>query len=284
MDRHSSPQPNDAIFFDVDGVLTNLNQNKVSNNLLFLLSNLIKNNFIVVLNSGRSISWLKHTILKPLCNFESQIQITNSTNFFVIGEKGGTWLNFDERFSLSQKILFDEVAKIPNKLTLMVKDLVESKFNESMFVDLTKQTMLTLERKQTASIEDFQSAQKKITLELKNILSELKLNSIIEIDQTTIAIDIQNKILGKGYGVEKVLDWLNQHEIKINQFFTVGDSSSDFEMANTLSQMGKSVLHVHVGETPAPTTINHPFLITSQKYALGTEEFFKNLIEKFKSA
>lgn len=279
MNTHSIPQPNDAIFFDVDGVLTNLNQAKVSNNLLLLLSNLIQNNFMVVLNSGRSVSWLKREILEPLNDFNSPIHKLNSAKLFIIGEKGGAWLDFDEQSSLNQKVLFDEVAQIPDKLISIVKKLVKSKFDKVMFVDLTKRTILTLERKPTASIESFQSAQKEIALELKNILSELHLSSTIKIDLTTIAIDIQNIVLGKGCGVKKFLNWVDQQKITINHFFTIGDSISDFEMPEILIQMDKPVLHVHVGEAPALLETKYPILTTSQKYALGTEEFFKNLIK-----
>lgn len=282
MDKHSIPQPNDVIFFDVDGVLTNLTQNKADEDLLQLLSNLIKNKFIVVLNSGRSMAWLRHVILEPLNNFNSQTQNLNLTNFFVIGEKGGVWLDFDQTTFVNSQTLTDESIKIPNKLILMVKKLIESEFNKVVFRDLTKQIILTLEKRPTASTKDFQNAQKKIVLKLRNILSENELKSVIEIDSTTIAIDIQNVILGKGYGVKKVIDYLNQHQIATNQFFTIGDSISDFEMSETLFQMAKPVLHVHVGETPVLLKTNYPVLTTSQKYAFGTKEYFKDLIEKYK--
>lgn len=273
MNKNSKPSSYDVTIFDVDGVLTNLSRNQADEKLIILLMNLLDNNVIVVLNTGRSLQWLEEVILKKLLA-NSINQLINFKNFFILAEKGGIWVDFTNNNLTKINPIIDQSISVPKKLIDSIKYLVASKYHQKMFFDSTKKTMVTIEKNKETTLEEFQLSQLKLIEEIKEIVTSFKFNKQIEIDLTTIATDVQHVIAGKDYGVEKILSWLQKHDYKVNKFFTFGDSSSDFAMAQSIFTHNKPVMHIHVGESKSPIANNFPIIITNKKYAQGTKEFF----------
>ncbi|MBI2031074.1 MAG: hypothetical protein HYT08_00490 [Candidatus Levybacteria bacterium] len=107
-----------AWIFDVDGVITNP-QSKIITDFEIL------NHFIkklekgepVILNTGRSLEWTMDRVINRLLKNIKNIKILKI--FLVIGEKGGTWLTFDENGKIQEYI--DDSISIPKFLINQIK-------------------------------------------------------------------------------------------------------------------------------------------------------------------
>lgn len=79
---------------DVDGVITNLKNKKANPQMLQYLYQQLKKGTFVVLNTGRSLDAVIQKVINPLTKDKSDNSFLE--NLFVVGEKGGTWMVFDE--------------------------------------------------------------------------------------------------------------------------------------------------------------------------------------------
>ena len=261
-----------AWIFDVDGVLTNPQKKKVTE--LRILDHIIEKLYAdepVALNTGRSLSWMIERVINPMLQKIEDKKILR--NFFAVGEKGGTWLTFQDNGKMIEHR--DESIKVPQELQDEVKEIIERDYADSMFYDGSKETMISTEMKDGHSLEEFKVAQKELNKKLKQLISQKHLEGKFKIDPTTIATDIENNHVGKHFAIERILAWMKQRGIKPKQFITFGDSKSDIPMAQRLHQIGFPVKFVFVGnpsqlegeDLPFPTTT------TNNHFDKGTLEY-----------
>src|SRR5215469_4990870 len=119
-----------AYLFDVDGVLTDPILKVVTEQDLFaeIILKLQKGNPIC-LNTGRSTKWLIERFINTFIEKINNKLILQK--FTAIGEKGCTWIAFDE----NGKMLHgkrDDVS-IPEEVLEQTKVLVKEKYSDSMF-------------------------------------------------------------------------------------------------------------------------------------------------------
>ena len=81
---------------------------------------------------------------------------------------------------------------------------------------------------------------------MRQILDEFSQD--LKIDPTTIATDIENSHVGKALATERFLQFVKDKDVKPGRFIAIGDSKSDFEMADELQRRGKKVEMVYVGD------------------------------------
>jgi len=264
-----------AWVFDVDGVITNIEQEKITEPIIleFLIKTLEKGEPIA-LNTGRGMDWVEEIVLNPLKSKISNQEILH--NFFVVAESGGIRATFDRNGSL--KVLFNDSFKIPPELDRKVRKLVAEKYSRSMRYE-DKKTMSTTKIKEGTSFEKFHEDQKMITKDLQEIIDSSQLKDRLKVDTSTIGTNIMFRSLGKDRGAEIILEWLSERKIKPQRFVAFGDSfKSDVPMAEELHSQGFSVDFVYVGEENIDTS-KYPFTIkqTQAKFGKGTLEFLKGL-------
>lgn len=288
--EHSVPR---AFLLDVDGVITNPTEKKVTEEALFgfLETNLIMGN-PVALNTGRSNEWMIERVINPLN--ERLKDKTVLKNFFAVGEKGLTWASFTPEGELIQGVFdregslqegFDLTAFLENetiehflRLNSEAKRLIDNKYSHSTFFDTTKKAMVSTEMKDGYDQPNYAKEQVGFTQELNELLKREGLSGKFKVDPTTIATDIQIPEAGKHLGARRILDWLKSKNVNPKHFITVGDSSSDLEMADELNTQGKSVDFYYVNPKK-PLSVEKPYPIhTSEaEFGRGTLEVLQKL-------
>lgn len=276
----------EAYIFDVDGVLTVPDSREFNREVMEDIAKRLTKDEPVILNTGRSISWVQQRIIARLYHAHNIKDPSVLQNLFVVGEKGGTWLTFDEKGLMHEHK--DDSISVPQDLQDAAKRIVDEQFPKTMFFDDTKRTMISTEMKEVddkrfegqISLEDFQRDQAKLVEIFKELLKSKGLDSVLEIDPSTIATDIQNKFVGKDFAIRKALAWLSARGFLPKKFVAFGDSKSDVAMAKELYENGQNVEFVFVGNDSDREIIqsaNYPFPIhfTDNKFTHGTEEFLK---------
>lgn len=270
---------NIAWIFDIDGVVTNPSEKKVNKpQILVHIASKLKNGEPVAFNTGRSSSWLIEHVINPLLEMIDNRRILD--NFIAVGEKGGTWIIFDKDGTIKQHK--DASISVPESLQQQVKKLIEANYSESMIYDNSKQTMISTEMNNGLSIEEYKKDQNKLTLQLKKLLQENNFLDKLKIDPTTIAVDVENKHVGKGFAIERILDLFKKKGIKPKQFIAFGDSPSDIAMAEKLHERNLTFTFIFVDDKGHLKGREYPFPIiyTKNRFDKGTLEFLNKGKEK----
>jgi hydroxymethylpyrimidine pyrophosphatase-like HAD family hydrolase len=246
-----------ALLFDVDGVLSDPIEKRVTQpELLTEIADQLTQGNPIGLNTGRSAEWVSENILMPLLDKVNDITILQ--NLIVIGEKGGTWTTFNKQGEAHngkvKNISVDDELK--NKLS----DLVTEKYADTMFIDSTKQTMVSVEMRDNHDLAAFTQAQVEFLQDTQAILTETGNEQKYRIDLTTIATDIESPYVSKALGAQRFLDFLEHRKIIAPEFIAFGDSDSDLAMADELVRQGKTVDFVYVGNDPNLMANKHDYL------------------------
>ncbi len=264
-----------AWILDVDGVITDPFQKKITQpEILDHIIQQLEENNPVALNTGRSLIWMIDRVINQLLKRTKNKK--NLKNFFASGEKGGTWITFDKNGEMQHHK--DKSISVSKSLQNKVRNIVSSKFSRSMFYDETKETMITIEMKDGCNIEEFFKNQKTLNEKLKKLVDENYFDNSLKLDPTVTATDIENKHVGKGFAVERILQWLKKIQINPLHFITLGDSIPDISMAEKLYNNGLSVEFVYAGKKDLPKQ-DYPFKVTKTKklYTQGIVGFIDSL-------
>ena len=264
------------LIFDVDGVITNPQEKKVTQpEILDQIIKRLEKGEPVALNTGRSIEWMRDRILKPLAEKITDKKLLK--NFLAVGEKGGTWAEFDEEGNIVENK--DDSISVPANLQDKVRAIIENEFPDSMFFDESKLTMISTEMKDGHPLEDYREKQKTLTEKLKSLVSEDKLDDKFKVDPTTIAVDVENIHVGKHFAVRRIIEWVKNKGINPQRYIALGDSfKSDVPMAEEINSQNLPVEFVYVGNDKIDIS-TFPFTIhqTKEKFENGTVEFLRSL-------
>lgn len=264
-----------AWIFDVDGVITNPQEKKITEpKILEEIIKRLKLKEPVALNTGRSLSWMIEKVINPLIGIVSDKTIL--TNFFAVGEKGGTWLEFNNQGKFKE--YKDDNISIPDNVKDLIRNLIKDKYADSMFYDESKLTMISTEMNYGHNLENYKRRQEEISDEFKKLLIDQKLNEKFKIDPTTIATDIENKFVGKHFAVKRIIDWIKNKGFEVQKYVAFGDSfRSDIPMAEEINSQGLPVEFIYVGnENVESSEYSFPIRQTKAKFGAGTLEFLKS--------
>jgi hydroxymethylpyrimidine pyrophosphatase-like HAD family hydrolase len=277
---NGSRQINTMLVFDLDGVVTDptSGNNNIDLRVIEIIAEDLNNRIPVAFNTGRGMNWVEENILPNLQDVSPEA----FSLLVMVGEKGGVVARCDENVwsnevdkELSLPVGFQDAVK-----ALLVEDQPEGyKFLDYMYWDESKMTMGSIEKLQGISLEAFSSAQHVLNDRLKELMADFKLENFI-LDSGIIATDIQHISAGKHKGAHKILDWLESKKLSVESFETFGDSPTDAEMAETLSETGKPTSFVFVGEKsryePAPGAL-YKVHICSGRYSADTFAYLQQL-------
>lgn len=254
--------------FDIDGVLTNPQERKVSQELLLKLSNLINSSQPVAFVTGRSLTWTKAKVI-------DQLNIKKPQNVFISSEKGGAWSHSNGQQWTSD---VDLTLAPPETLVAKVTRLVEEKFGDTMFLD-PKYTMISIEIKDGVPLQEFHKEQKELDKFLQDYLRYDDLHNEFKIDSAIISTDVENKLSGKRLGTLRVFDWLQKQNLRPAQFFAFGDTHGDTNIARTIFEKGYKVKFVFTGKKSLLPKEKLPFRTTiyDGQYEKGTLEYLNQL-------
>ncbi|MDP2736772.1 MAG: hypothetical protein U1C56_01440 [Candidatus Curtissbacteria bacterium] len=265
---------NSVWLFDVDGVLTDPREKKVTESELF--DEIIKRleaGEPVAFNTGRDLGFVQTKVIDELLK---RVDKKLLKNLFAVAEKGALWAKFSEDGMESENI--DETISVPEEVKQEVRELIKTKYSDCMFFDETKRTMISIEMVHNGDLEEFHIRRSELLKDLENILEEFELQNDYAIDPTVIATDIQSVNVGKNLGAVRFLDWLNSRGIVAEKFFCFGDSKSDLAMAEEIYNQGGKVQFVFVGDKKcvADGVAGFDIICPEDRHGKGTLDFLKN--------
>lgn len=257
--------------FDIDGVLANIETHKIEEKgLLDFILRILKKNEPVTFSTGRSLAWVKDEILTSI-----EVGIDNKkllSNLFIVVEKGGAWIEFDE--DGNNRTFTDKSINIPNSIKNALRKMISISFPNKVFYDETKQTMATIEKNDSLSLEEFEKIHSKLDTEIDKILQIYDKENKYKFVPTTFDTDIESKSVGKDFAASKVLEWLKKKEITAEEFITFGDSPSDIEMFNYIIRTGYKAKFIYVGNKEIRD--GHGIIKTKKKFDEGTLEYLQS--------
>lgn len=263
-----------AWLFDVDGVLTNPEAKRVTQPAIFdELIRRIERNEPVGLNTGRSVTFVTEQILVPL---ETRIPDARQLrNVSAYCEYGAIQVTYSDTGSRNTDI--DPRIGIPSEIQTEIRELLrQDVYEDVMFFDITKQTMVTVELKPGKTIAEFQEPQKQLLQKLQVLLSKHNVQDSLKIEATTIAIDIESIHVGKALGARKFIDVLSQRQVEPSRYVCIGDSRSDIEMFKELKKLDKEVVFVFVGDKNGVLNDDATSMyVPSKQHDRGTLEFLQ---------
>ncbi len=266
------------LVFDIDGVLTDPQSKEVNQpKILEYIENSLRTNHKIAFNTGRSAVWLEKKVIKPIKKiiFQKEKNYSSLKNLLSICEMGNVVVTYNSNGKPIKKILNKNT--IPKTLKQTVRDIVSKLYSESMFVDETKEVILTIEMNDSYSYEKYKKEQEKFQKEISIIMENYHSHLHVKPSSTTIAIDIKPIESGKNLGAKKILDWLSDQgeNLKNFNFICFGDSLSDLDMSDFFYHKNFQTLFVYVGENKRIKRL-YPIVITQKKYTEGTFDYLIN--------
>ncbi len=250
----SSSTPAMALLLDVDGPIANPGTRKVSAGIIASLRAIAVAGWPVIFNTGRSDSFIREQIMVPLLT----AGLPENVKFYAICEKGATWFSFTANGEGPLSI--DQELKMPETLSNAVRELVEHKYESHMFFDETKRAMISVEQRIDVSNVGYRAEQETFDAEVLSLMRHYdygvsRLDHHVpgsddtvdyRIDPNIIATDIESVRVGKDLGACRAVELLAHDGILPQEWRTVGDSRTDYAMADWLHHNGHPVTHVDV--------------------------------------
>ncbi|MHA7274299.1 hypothetical protein ACX80Z_12775 [Arthrobacter sp. TMT4-20] len=255
--------PLTGLLLDVDGPIASPVSRTVRPAIIKDLMTLAAAGWPVIFNTGRSDSFIRSEVMEPML----AAGIPEGVVFHAICEKGGVWFSFDR--SGAGELHVDQALALPKEFGAGIRDLVAEKYFGHMFFDETKYAMVSVEQHIEVDNTDYLAEQAGFDADALALMRSFGMgvcrlahhapdsddNIDYRIDPTIISTDIESVRLGKDLGAERALALLGQIP---SRWRTVGDSRTDYAMADYLHEHGYDVAHVDVRpadgvpETPYP--------------------------------
>jgi hypothetical protein len=142
-----------------------------------------------------------------------------------------------------------------------VRQLVEQRYADTMFYDETKESMISVERRHDVDHDTYQDVQPQFVQHLAELLTQhgcrhtfagegKDADATLVIDPSIISVDLESTRVGKDLGASRAFDLLNEEGITPQQWRTIGDSATDYAMADWLQRNGERVAHIDVAPVP----------------------------------
>ena len=209
----------------------------------------------VVFNTGRSDAFLRDVVLPPM----RAAGLVDGAPVFGIGEKGATWFAPLPGGGFTETQVDDRLTA-PQQLGRAILNLFEERFRASMFFDDTKLSMISVEHKLSFPAEEFPAEKQEFIERAQAVVDELGFAADYRLAPSPISVDIEHRDVGKDVGAERALTLLAEAGIRVERWFTVGDSRSDFAMADYLYARGVAVEHVDVRPYDGIPEVGYPVL------------------------
>jgi hypothetical protein len=258
-----------GLLLDVDGPVASPVTRTVAPALLDDLRALLAAGVPVVLNTGRSDAFVRERVLDPLV----EAGLPPGARLHAVCEKGAVELSVGPD-GVGDPVV-DRALAVPAVCGELIETLVGDRYGDTMFVDRTKRCMATVEARTDVPADAYARAQAAFDAELLAGLVERGLGVRLHdrdhpdaggrvpwrIDPSVIATDVESVASGKDLGARRALRLLSADGPLPRTWETVGDSPTDYAMADRLHALGHTVTHVDV--RPAGPLPERPYRVVS---------------------
>ncbi len=272
-----------GLLFDVDGPLASpvsrsIRIPSILDDLVALTAAQVPIAFV----TGRSDAFIRDQVIAPLLAVGLSAALdTPGARMFGVFEKGGSWAPITS--AGMGEVTVDESVALPSSIVDGVRSLVADGFSDTMFFDKTKLAMISVEQRTDVSAEDYQHAQSWFNDASFALVAAAGLgvklgsrsapdaagNVPFRIDPTIISTDIESVLLDKDRGAARALDYFAGFGPLPMLWRSIGDSRSDYLMADHLHEAGYDVAHVDV--RPADGILDRPYRVIVEGDAIHDE-------------
>lgn len=259
-----------ALLLDVDGPIASPDTRTVRlEQVAADLAALANAGALVVFNTGRAAAFIRDVVVPAVRG----AGLESGHRLWAICEKGAVWFGFDAD-SLDEPEVDRALAMDP-ALERWVEHRVAEEYADTMFFDREKLAMISVEQIVEVPRVLYHEAQVRFDDDVRRRVletgggvqreAEIDLGEAgrvtVRIDPTIISTDIEHPALGKDLGAERAILLAREHGLTIPRVWrTMGDSRSDYAMADWLHANGYSVAHVDVRPADGVPSTPYPVL------------------------
>ncbi|GAB12399.1 hypothetical protein ARGLB_014_00420 [Arthrobacter globiformis NBRC 12137] len=251
---HTPSAPALALLLDVDGPVASPVTRDVKPEIIADLVALANAGIPVIFNTGRSDAFIREQVMAPMI----AAGMPGGTLIHAICEKGAVWFSYTA--AGPGPIHVDHELAVPAAYGDDIRRMVAEDYASHMFFDETKRAMVSVEQHIEVPNSEYLAEQKLFDAEALELMERhgfgvVRLehhapNSDDEIDYrvdpTIISTDIESVRLGKDLGASRAVELLAAQGITPQAWRTVGDSRTDYAMADWLHHNDHAVKHVDV--------------------------------------
>jgi hydroxymethylpyrimidine pyrophosphatase-like HAD family hydrolase len=251
---HTPSTPAVALLLDVDGPVASPVTRDVKPEIIADLVALANAGIPVIFNTGRSDAFIREQVMAPMI----AAGMPGETLIHAICEKGAVWFSYTA--AGPGPIHVDHELAVPAAYGDDIRRMVAEDYASHMFFDETKRAMVSVEQHIEVPNSEYLAEQKLFDAEALELMERhgfgvVRLehhapNSDDEIDYrvdpTIISTDIESVRLGKDLGASRAVELLAAQGITPQAWRTVGDSRTDYAMADWLHHNDHAVKHVDV--------------------------------------
>ncbi|WP_125616568.1 hypothetical protein [Specibacter cremeus] len=267
-----------ALLLDVDGPIASPVTRTVPAPIIADLIALVAAGIPVIFNTGRSDAFIAAQLMAPMI----AAGLPGDAVVHAICEKGAVW--FDFTADGAGPVHVDHDLAVPAAYGDDVRGLVARDYADHMFFDETKRAMVSVEQRVDVANADYRGEQARFDVDAMALMSKHGLGATrldhhvpdsddgvdYRVDPTIIATDIESVRLGKDLGASRAVEMLAARGITPAAWRTMGDSRTDYAMADWLHDRDHEVKHVDV--RPADGIPVKPYsVLTAADLGLGED-------------
>lgn len=260
--------PQLALLLDVDGPIASPVTREVTDGIIRDLVALAAAGIPVVFNTGRSDAFIRQQVMEPMI----EAGIPSDTVIHAVCEKGAVWFSFTS--TGPGPVHVDHDLAVPAAYGDDVRRLVAEDYAAHMFFDETKRAMVSVEQHIEVANTDYRAEQALFDAEAMELMARHGLGVVrldhhapnsddevdYRVDPTIISTDIESVRLGKDLGASRAVELLAAQHITPQAWRTVGDSRTDYAMADWLHHNDHPVKHVDVRPADGVPVKPYPIL------------------------
>lgn len=262
-----------GLLFDVDGPIASpVSRTIAIQSILDDLVTLTAAGVPIAFITGRSDAFIRDQVITPLlANGLGDALAADGARMFAVFEKGAAWATVSAG-GLGE-VQVDESVAPPAAFVRAIQDLVARDFASTMFFDDTKRAMVSVEQRTDVAHADYLEAQGAFNRAAFDVAVHQGLGVRLgseevadatgavpfRLDPTIISTDIESVLLDKDRGAERALEHFLASGPLPRVWRSVGDSRSDYLMADHLHEAGFEVAHVDV--RPSDGILERPYPI-----------------------
>jgi hypothetical protein len=222
--------------------------------------------------TGRSDAFIREQVMAPL--FAAGLAdalATDGARMFAVFEKGAAWATVGPEGQGETTV--DHSVAVPDELVEAIRALHAREFDAEMFWDDTKHAMISVEQRVDVANSAYKPAQERFENAAFAVAAELGIGLRyrdrahpdasgevpFRIDPTIISTDIESVLLDKDTGAKRALDHFESIGPLPALWRSVGDSRSDYKMADHVHARGLEVAHVDV--RPSDGLLEKPYRV-----------------------
>ena len=220
--------------------------------------------------TGRSGDFIRNQVVTPLCDAGLREALDeHGARMFGVFEKGGAWAPITG--DGMGEVTVDASVAFGADAVDGIRRLVRERFADTMFFDETKRAMISVEQRTDVDAPTYAEAQSRFQDAAFDLLTGLGVGLRygervapdasgevpFRIDPTIISTDIESVLLDKDRGAQRAFDYFAARGPLPRRWRSVGDSRSDYKMADFVHEAGYDVAHVDV--RPADGVLDRPY-------------------------